>query len=166
MQSLFDQIEVLCGEGPGDDEFAMWRAVLSLVHADDELAALEGYLVQSVMQVFKFSELQVRQIESDIKTAPDSRGLFKAIESSAHRAQFFRLARILIWCDGILHEDELAVVDAIKEELGDDVGQYESDLRWMNRKPDLPIGESAESSEEDIMKQIAYQMISFYERYV
>jgi len=163
MQSLFNQIDNLCDGAPEVDEFAMWRAVLSLVHVDDEIAELEEYLVQSITQVFKFSGAQLKKVEEDMRVKPDSKSLFSEIEGQIYRAQFFRLARIFIWCDGILHEDELAVVDEIKDGLGDEVVRYEADLRWMNRKPDLPMGETAQVPEEEIMKQIIYQMISFYE---
>ena len=163
MQTLFNQIETYVDAEPGAEMFALWRAVLSLVHVDDDIAAMEDYLVESITQVFKFSEDQKEQIEKDMKARPDPKVLFQDIKTQACKAQFFRLARIVIWCDGILHEDELEIVDGIKDSLGDEIADYESDLRWMRRKPDLPIGETAESSEEEVMKHILFQMIAFYE---
>lgn len=162
MQILLNQIEPYVGDAPNEQEFAMWRAVLSLVYADDDLADMEDYLVQSVGQVFKFSEDQKGHIQKDIDAQTSAKELFRNIEGEQYQAQFFRLARILIWCDGILHEDELEIIEAIKDDLGDEAIKFESDLRWMARKPDLPMGESAGSAEEEMMKHILFQMIAFY----
>ncbi len=164
MQALLNQIDLQVHGAPAPEEFDMWRAVLSLVHVDNDIAELEDYLVESITQVFKFSEDQKAQIQDDMTARPDPKDLFKSIGDQSYRAQFFRLARVIIWCDGILHESELEIVDGIKGDLGDEIHVYESDLRWMNRRPDLPMGEEAASSEEELMKHIIYQMISFYEQ--
>ncbi|MEZ5813783.1 MAG: hypothetical protein R3E13_03545 [Alphaproteobacteria bacterium] len=164
MKLLLEQIEAKLRGAPGDDEFAMWRAVLAMVHVDDDIAALEDYLVGSVTQIFQFSDEQKGRLAKDMEERPSPKDLFGAIESEACRAQFFRLARVIAWCDGVLHEDELNVVEEIKDALGDEVQAYESDLRWMHRKPDLPMGTSAGSSEEEMMMHIMFQMMAFYEQ--
>ncbi len=164
MQSLLNKIDLKLESAPVAEEFALWRAMLSMAHVDNDIADMEDYLVESITQVFKFSDEQKAKIVEDMQVRPNPKNLFKEIESQAYRAQFFRLARVMIWCDGILHEDELKIVDEIKGELGGDVHEYESDLRWMNRKPDLPMGESASSPEEEVVMHIIFQMIAFYEQ--
>ncbi len=163
MQNLLNQIEYQCQGAPDEAMFKLWRAVLSLAHVDNEVDDLEDYLSQSITQIFKFSDEQKAQLEKDRGAKRSPRDLFMEIEGTDYRAQFFRLARIVIWCDGILHEDEMAIVHDIQEALGDEAGVYEADLRWMNRKPDLPFGESASIPEEAMIKSLIYQMIAFYE---
>lgn len=163
MQHLLNEIDYKCPTAPDEDTFALWRAVLALVHVDDEVDELEQYLVDSVTQIFKFTPDQIAQIQSDIQSQTSPQEFFKSIKEQRHRAQFFRLARVIIWCDGILHDEEMKIVEGIKTTLGDEVEQYESELRWMHRKPDLPFGEETSIPEEAMIKQIIIQMIAFYE---
>lgn len=163
MEHLLGQIEYKASQAPDEQMFALWRAVFSLAHVDGEVADSERALVEEVMKIFSFADAQREEVLGDMTKAGNTLNLFQAIELPHHRAQFFRLARIMIWCDGFLHEQEMAIIEAIKTDLGDEVHQYERDLRWMNRKPDLPIEEQATSSEEEMMKHIIYQMIAFYE---
>lgn len=164
MQALLNEIDLKIHDAPDEEVFALWRAVLALTHVDNDIAEMEDYLVESITQVFKFSDEQKAQITDDMKAQPSPKDLFQDIQTPSCRAQFFRLARIIIWCDGILHQDELRVVEDIKDSLGDEVHAYESDLRWMNRKPDLPMDKNAGSPEEEVVMHIIVQMISFYEQ--
>ncbi|MCB1721441.1 MAG: TerB family tellurite resistance protein [Rhodospirillales bacterium] len=164
MESLLAEIEYHASQIPDSGMFALWRAVFSLVHEDGELAEAERNLVAQVMDVFRFSLEQRAIVERDMEAAGDARRLFQEIELSEYRSQFFRLARIVIWCDGVLHDDELAVIHDIQDDLGDEAAVYEADLRWMNRKPDLPLGEQAGSPEEEMIKHMIYQMIAFYKQ--
>jgi len=163
MEDLLGQIEYQASQPPDEHMFALWRAVFSLAHVDGEVADSERELVEEVMNIFSFTDEQRTEITDDMTRAGNTLNLFRAIDLPHHRAQFFRLARIMIWCDGFLHENEMAIIEAIKTDLGDEVHEYERDLRWMNRKPDLPLEEKATSCEEEMMKHIIYQMIAFYE---
>ncbi|MCB9983249.1 MAG: TerB family tellurite resistance protein [Rhodospirillales bacterium] len=162
MEKLLTEIQYHAAQAPDEAMFALWRAVFALAHVDGEIDAAERGLIARVMEIFNFSEAQRETVDEDLRKAGDVRVLFFRVEGPSYRAQFFRLARIVIWSDGVLHEDELAAIEAIKDELGDDVVQYEGDLRWMTRKPDLPLGEEAQNPEEEMVKQVIYQMISFY----
>ena len=164
MENLLAEIEYHGVQAPDGPTFALWRAVIALVHVDGDLAPAERSLVSQVMEIFGFSDVQRETISADLSKAGEVRALFQEIELGTHRAQFFRLARIVIWCDGILHNDELSVIEAIKDDLGDEALDYASDLRWINRKPDLPLGEQASTPEENMIKQLIYQMIAFYEQ--
>ena len=164
MESLLAEIQYHASQAPDREMFALWRAVFSLAHGDGELAEVEQNLVKQVMGVFSFSPEPCAVIEKDMHVPCDARHLFQEIELSEYRSQFFRLARIVVWCDGVLHDDELAVIESIQDDLGDEAAVYEADLRWMNRKPDLPLGEQAASPEEEMLKQVIYQMIAFYQQ--
>ena len=158
MEHLLGQIEYQASQAPDDHMFALWRAVFSLAHVDGEVDEAERALIDEVMTIFSFTDLQKQAVDDDFKSAGNTLNLFKGIEFPHHRAQSFRLARIMSWCDGFLHEQEMEIIEAIKADLGDDVMQYERDLRWMNRKPDLPIEEQATSCEEEMMKHIIYPL--------
>lgn len=164
MDHLLDQIEYQSTKAPHEALFALWRAVFLLAHVDGEVSPQERALIEKVMEVFHFTDAQRAAIAADMGAPGNVLGLFRDIELPLYRSQFFRLARVMIWSDGFLHEDELAVIETIKEDLGDEVGEYEADLRWISRKPDLPLGETAASPEEEMMKHIIVQMISFYEQ--
>jgi len=164
MQELLEQIEYQSAQAPSDMGLTLWRAVFSLAHVDGAISEEERDLIDQVMEIFSFTDTQRKKIAEDLQSAGNTLGLFQEIELPLYRSQFFRLARIVIWCDGLLHENELAVIETIRKSLGDDVIDYASDLRWIARKPDLPMGESAQSPEEEMMKHIIYQMISFYEQ--
>lgn len=147
---------------PGDGMFALWRAVFSLVHVDGYLAEEERQYIQQVMDVFSFLPEQKRIVEGDIKNPSDVLALFKAVEGLERRRQFFRLARTVIWCDGFLHEDESAALDDIQDYLGEGAHDYESELRWLLRKPDIHGLDEGLSAGGRMMKTVVSEMATFY----
>jgi hypothetical protein len=161
MDHLRGEIGALVKAAPNAEEFAMWRAVFALAHVDGSVVAEEIGFISEAMDVFKFSDEQRAVIYRDMTDRGNVLDLFKAIKDERTRAQFFRLARVLVWCDGFLHEYELAMIEAIKEFLQEDVSRYESELRWMSRKPDLPLG--GEGTDDDaVVRHMMVQMIDFY----
>lgn len=164
MDNLLAQIEYQSAGAPNDALFKLWRAVFSLAHVDGEVSGEERAMIEQVMDIFNFDDAQRAAVVADMDAPGNVLGLFQDIELPLYRSQFFRLARVMIWSDGLLHEDELAMIETIKDDLGDEAAEYEADLRWMNRKPDLPMGETAAGPEEETMMHIIVQMISFYEQ--
>lgn len=149
-------------DAPGSEMFRLWRAVFSLVHADDELADEERGYIEGMMDVFHFSDEQQEIIKKDLIDPPDTVALFSALKNRAHRKQFFVMARTIIWCDGIFHDMEREMIEKIKDNLGDDIGAYESELRWIDRKPDMEPDYEWETGEEAMMKHMVRQMLDFY----
>lgn len=149
-------------DAPDDEMFKLWRAVFSLVHADDELAEEERGYIEGMMDVFHFSDEQQSVIQKDILTPPDTIALFSALKNQRHRKQFFVMARTIIWCDGIFHDKEREVIETIKAHLGGGVREYEAELRWIDRKPDAQADHEWETGEEAMMKQMVCQMLDFY----
>lgn len=154
-------------EAPDNDMFNLWRAVLSLVHADGELADEEREYIYAIVQVFHFSASQKNIIEQDLKEAPDTVQLFELLKNVRHRKQFFVLARTIIWCDGIFHEQEKAMIEKIVEKLGDKVSVYENELRWIDRKPDIisadtECDDDEKNAQDEMMQNVVRQMLAFY----
>ena len=148
-------------EAPDADMFALWRAVFGMVLVDDELSDEEKAYIDNVMDVFKFSDEQRAQVRKDMKEPQDIVGLFKDVESKRHRKQFFILARIIAWCDGIFHDDEREALEAVQESLNSPE-DYESELRFLMRKPAVPEGLPGENDEERMMQHLMLQMAAFY----
>ena len=159
---LAPSVDIKGFEAPDDEMFTLWRAVFSLVHVDGDVSEEEESYIRGMMDVFHFSEKQRKTIEADLKVPGDVVALFRKISSLRHRRQFFILARTIVWCDGIFHDDERAAIEALKVALGDSVSDYESELRWIDRKPDVVSQSVDDDSEERMMKDVVRQMVEFY----
>lgn len=148
-------------DAPDADMFALWRAVFAMVHVDGEISTEEEAYIGNVMDVFKFSDEQRDIVKADIKKPGDIVAMFQAIEDVAHRKQFFILARIVAWCDGLFHDDEREALEAVQASL-DAPEDYASEIRFLMRKPVVPDGLSGDSDEERMMQHVMLQMASFY----
>ncbi len=147
-------------EAPDAEMFKLWRAIFSLVHVDGEVSSEEREYIDAMMDVFHFSAEQRDTVENDLKTPGDVVSFFKQISSVQHRRQFFVMARTIVWCDGIFHDDERAALEAVKESLRDQVGEYESEIRFIDRKPAVPDGVG--DDQEKMMQGVMRQMVDFY----
>jgi uncharacterized membrane protein YebE (DUF533 family) len=148
-------------EAPDADMFALWQAVFAMVHVDGELSEEEQAYIDNVMDVFKFSDEQRSIVRAAVKKPGDVVALFGKIESKAHRKQFFILARIIAWCDGVFHDDERETLEAVQEALNNPE-DYESELRFLMRKPAVPEGLSGDTDEAKMMNHVVLQMAEFY----
>ncbi len=148
-------------EQPDDALFSLWRAVFALVHVDGEVSSEEERYIDSVMERFSFSNEQQDIVRDDLKKQGSVVTLFQNIESLDYRRQFFVLARTVVWCDGFLHDDERQALEDVQKSLGDDIAQYSSELRWLDRKPVPYDGVSGETNEERMMQTVIYQMLAF-----
>lgn len=149
-------------EAPDGEMFKLWRAVFSLVHVDGEVADEERSYIEGMMDVFHFSPEQRAEVEADLNTPGDVVGYFKKISSTRHRRQFFIMARTIVWCDGIFHDDERAALEAVKDSLRDAVGEYANEIRFIDRKPSLSDSFAGGTDEERMMKNVVRQMVDFY----
>lgn len=97
-----------------ESRFNMWRAVVSMIHADGVVMPQEINCVLEYTRDIPFSEEQRRVIERDISLPQPVRELFARITSPRDREYFFHLARAVSWSDGDLDERE----EALLRELG------------------------------------------------
>ena len=147
---------------PDDDMFRLWRAVFALVHADGSVAEAEREYIEKIINIFSFSAKQKRIIKKDLKRKEDVAALFGEIEKEEHKRQFFNIARTIVWCDGYLHEMEMAAMNEIVNNLGKEAEKYQKELRWISRKPIVEVGHSENQPEEDVMQIVMEQMTAFY----
>jgi len=149
-------------EAPDADMFALWRAVFAMVHVDGEVSDEERQYINSVMDVFRFTDEQRSVVRSAMTKPGDVVKLFRAVDSKAHRKQFFILARIIAWCDGLFHDDEREALEAVQDCLNAPE-DYESELRFLMRKPAVPEGLGGDSDEERMINHIVLNMSEFYQ---
>lgn len=149
-------------EPPDAEMFALWRAVFSLVHADNEVTEEEKGYIDGIMQVFRFSDKQKTIVASDLAEAKDVVSLFTALKSERHQKQFFVMARTVLWCDGAFQEAEQAAVERLKAALGSRLEDFRQQLEWLARKPEAGVNGALETGEEAMMKGVVRQMLDFY----
>lgn len=149
-------------EPPDAETFKLWRAVFSLVHADDEVTEEEKGYIEGMMHVFRFSDEQRKIVAQDIANPADVVGYFAAIKSERHQKQFFIMARTVLWCDGEFQEAERRAVERLRGSLGSRADQFKQELEWLERKPEATIAVALETGEEAMMKGVVRQMLDFY----
>lgn len=96
--------------------FAMWRAVIAMVHADDIVTPHEVSFVNDQTKDLEFSENQLKQISDDFKTPQDVYKMFAQIQTKQDKRDFFMLARALSWCDGDLAEQEVHIIAVLESQ--------------------------------------------------
>lgn len=148
---------------PDDEMFALWRAVFSLVHADDEIADEEREYIAAMMRIFHFNEAQQEIVYADLDSPIDVVELFSRLKTKAHIRQFFIMARSVIWCDGVYHEDEAEAIKRIMDYLGEHAGEFEEELSQIENKPAEAQGGGA-SGQEAMMTSVVRQMMNFYKK--
>lgn len=150
---------------PGERMFTLWRTVFALVHVDGYLDEEERVYIEQIMDRFSFLPEQRAIVETGLDEPADVQALFAEIEGEERRRQFFRLARMIIWCDGLLHDDEREILQNIWDSLGEDEANlYANEWRWLFRKPDTSSYEEAGDgqSQEALIEAVAAEMEAFY----
>lgn len=84
----------------------MWRAVVALIHADGVIHPKELDFLNHYFLEIGFNQDQVKILKSDIFEPQDPTEKYLEIDDIEDRGQFFMFARLLIWCDSDLDEQE------------------------------------------------------------
>ena len=100
----------------GASRFAMWRAVIAMVHADDIVTPHEVSFVNEQTKDLEFSDEQLKQMSEDFKTPQDVYKMFAQIQTKQDKRDFFMLARALAWCDGDLAEQEVHIIAVLESQ--------------------------------------------------
>lgn len=91
-------------------QFHMWRTLFAVAHADNIVTDEEIEFMSHILTDVAFSEEQTKILKDDIINAKDVELIFKNVTSAADRAQFFDLARDLVWVDGDFGAEEQSVM--------------------------------------------------------
>jgi len=146
---------------PEPEIFSLWRAIFALVHADDHLSPFEEEYVHGMMAIFHFDDAQRAQIDTDLQQRPNASSLFDEVNPAYHRT-YFALAHTILWCDGQLHEKEVALI----EELATRCAPDQTDISWLAQPPALPgdTPETPHQRESATMKAIMREMYKFQQQ--
>jgi len=101
--------------GISDSRFHMWRAVISMVHADGVVTPHEMAFVQESIKDINLSPSQLEIIGQDLKIAQDSYEMFTRITNPDDKKDFFSLARAVSWCDGDLDKQEKLILKNLEK---------------------------------------------------
>ena len=117
-------------EGISQSRFNMWRSVLALIHADGVIHPKELEFMNHYLLEIGFSEDQAQTLISDLSDPQDPTETYSDISDMEDRGQFFMFARMLIWCDGNLDEQEEKIFNHLMK-------KHMSDIDKDNLRQDL-----------------------------
>lgn len=92
--------------GLNPSRFAMWRAVVAIMHADFVVKPHEINFILESIRDLPLSDDQRAQLKEEIYTPGNIDELFHEITAPADKEDFFHLARALAWADGDFDENE------------------------------------------------------------
>lgn len=97
-----------------DSEFHMWRALFSLVHADNVVTEEERDFMWRALDDNNFSNDQMLILKQEMEHPAGIDLMFRMITEQTDRSRFFELARVLCWSDGDFDEQEQEIMRRLK----------------------------------------------------
>jgi hypothetical protein len=104
-----------------ESQFYMWRSLFALVHADHVVTREEQTFMESALDQLTLTDYQRSILVSDTMESADIAEMFKRITDQNDRVEFFRHARILVWCDGDFDQQEQEILAQLKRTHASDV---------------------------------------------
>mgnify|MGYP006272464095 CR=1 FL=1 len=111
-------------EPVGHSQFAMWRCIISMAHADGEFSKEEEDHLRLVFSKMGLSDEQRETLEEDMESPEDIDKLLPQINEPKFRSQVVYFARILAAKDGNICPNEQEMLDKIHAKT---VGQVDID---------------------------------------
>ena len=99
--------------GIHESEFAMWRAVFAFTYVDNMLSLEEQELLQTYLKKVPFSHDQIQILKKDLMEPKDVVTLYKKITRQEDKERFCVLARAIVWCEGSMLDQELAILKKV-----------------------------------------------------
>jgi hypothetical protein len=104
-----------------ESQFYMWRTLFALVHADHVVTREEQTFMESALDQLTLTDYQRSILVSDTMESSDIAEMFKRITEQNDRVEFFRHARILVWCDGDFDKQEQEILAQLTRTHASDV---------------------------------------------
>ncbi len=104
--------------GIPSSRFAMWRAVVAMIHADGVVKPHEIHFVLEGTKDLPLSAVQKAILAADLQTPVDVRSVFDGITNPRDREDFFHLARSISWSDGDFAVREQAMIRELQNHCG------------------------------------------------
>ncbi len=102
-------------KGVNESQFYMWRTLFAVAHADDVVSDEEISFMAKALDDVSFSDEQTEILKDDILNAKDVEQMFDGIADEKDRQNFFKLARDLVWADGVFDAQEQSVMIALQK---------------------------------------------------
>lgn len=97
-----------------ESQFYMWRTLFALVHADNVVTDEERKFMEKAVDTLSLTDYQRSILVADTMDASDIGEMFKRITDQHDRTEFFRHARVLVWCDGDFDKQEQEIMSKLK----------------------------------------------------
>ena len=97
-----------------EGQFYMWRTLFALVHADQVVTDEERKFMEAALDSLSLTDYQRSILISDTMEASNVGEMFKRITAQKDRTEFFRHARILVWCDGDFDLQEQEILQKLE----------------------------------------------------
>ncbi len=97
-----------------ESRFNMWRAVFAMAHADEGISSEEETFMREALSTYSFSETQRTILGNDMRHKADIWELFQNVSEKQDRSDFFKYARLIVWCDGDFDEQEREIMSQLK----------------------------------------------------
>lgn len=137
--------------GISESRFNMWRAVVALVHADNEVTQEERDLVENYIRNISFSEEQKSVLREDLEHSQDIGEIFSLITAKEDQAEFFDFARVVSMADGTIDQQEEEIFEKLKSiQMG---RINEEELRQMVRSARKAFDVARLKQEEDVSRE-------------
>jgi uncharacterized membrane protein YebE (DUF533 family) len=95
-------------------QFYMWRAVISIAHADGEIQAEErayiARIISNLDRVYGLTQEQKKAFTDDLVKPQKIEDMVKEIDEPQYRGMLITLGETIVWADGLVTEDEEAVL--------------------------------------------------------
>jgi len=104
-------------DGITESKFNLWRALVSLVHADDVVTLQERDFFLERFQRMGLSFEQRISLQEDLTQPRDIRELLPQISEKHDRSALLYFARLLFWCDGDFAEEEKELFNYLQKEI-------------------------------------------------
>jgi uncharacterized membrane protein YebE (DUF533 family) len=102
-------------------QFYMWRAVIAIAHADGEVQAEERAYLERILgnldRVYGLSAEQKKTFAEDMEHPPKIEDMVKQIDEPQYRGMLITLGETIVWADGVVTEDEEAVLRKLRAEF-------------------------------------------------
>ena len=142
-----------------DSQFAMWRTIFALAHADNVVTNEEIRFMVEALEDIPFTEVQRQTLTTDIAEPRDIEAMFGQVSDPKDQAAFFELARKMVWIDGDYGKEERDIMLKLKElhvraaNLDDLVGSISLEFEGESRG-DGNLKDTMFSFRDDFLKKI------------
>lgn len=81
-------------------QFHVWRTLCAIAHADNIFRDEELRFIAGALDSIALSDEQTTDLKDDVANAKNYNEMFEGVTNKRDRAEFFKLARGLVWADG------------------------------------------------------------------